>query len=85
MAKKLEAAVRLELKGAIARIAYLLFEIDTRMKPSLSDRINELREGECTENNVREVYEKYIDEVAEEYVKRMEEDPLPTSPLQGEE
>lgn len=70
---KLQPAERLELKGAIIRIAHVLFDIDTRMKPSLSERINVLRSNDYTDDQLREIYDKYIDEVAEEYCNRMEQ------------
>lgn len=70
---KLQPTERLELKGAIIRIAHVLFDIDTRMEPSLSERINVLREKEYTDDQLREIYDKYMDELAEEYCNRIEE------------
>ena len=68
---KLQPAERLELKGAIIRIAHVLFDIDTRMRPTLRERIDAL--GEHNDDQLSDCYDKYIDEVAEEYCNRIEQ------------
>lgn len=69
---KLQPAERLELKGVMCRIIHIVLEIDTRMQPSLHDRVEELRKREHTEQELQDLYDQYIEDVAEEYVKRIE-------------
>lgn len=69
----MEQAERIELKGVICRIAHILFEIDTKMQPSLKERVDHLRESEYTDQDLRDLYDQYIEEIAEEYVERIEQ------------
>lgn len=71
---KLGLVERTELKGAMCRIIHLVLDIDTRMQPSLHDRVEELRKREkYTDQDVQDLYDQYIEDVAEEYVKRIEQ------------
>lgn len=69
---KLEPAERLELKGAMCRIIHVVLDIDTRMQPSLHDRVGELRKREYTDQELQDLYDQYIEDVAEEYIQRIE-------------
>lgn len=68
---KLQEAERVELKGAICRIAHVILDIDTRMKPTLRERIDVLPEG-YTIQQLQDMYDQYIEDVAEEYIQRIE-------------
>lgn len=68
----MEQAERTELKGVICRIAHIILDIDTKMQPSLSERVNKLREGDYTDQDLQDLYDQYIEEIAEEYVERIE-------------
>ena len=70
---KLGLVERMELKGAMCRIIHIVLEIDTKMQPSLHDRVEELRKREYTEQELIDLYDQYIEDVAEEYVKRIEQ------------
>lgn len=70
---KLGTVERIELKGAMCRIIHIVLEIDTKMQPSLHDRVEELRKREYTEQELQDLYDQYIEDVAEEYVKRIEQ------------
>lgn len=72
---KLQPAERLELKGAMVRIAHAILNIDMNMKPSLHDRVEEIRAREnYTDKDIEDMYDKYVEEVAEEYIQRIERD-----------
>lgn len=62
-------AEKIELKGAIIRIAHVLFDIDTRMRPTLCERIDAL--GEHNDQQLSDCYDHYIEDVADEYVNRI--------------
>lgn len=70
---KLAEAERIELKGAMCRIIHLVLEIDTKMKPSLKDRVDALP-NDHTSEDLQDMYDKYVEEMAEQYVQRIERD-----------
>lgn len=59
----------------MCRIIHIVLEIDTKMQPSLHDRVEELRKREkYTDQDVQDLYDQYIEDVAEEYIQRIERD-----------
>lgn len=70
---KLGTVERMELKGAMCRIIHIVLEIDTRIRPSLKERIDQMPEAH-TQEDIQNLYDQYIEDVAEEYIKRIERD-----------
>lgn len=61
----------MELKGAMIRIIHIVLDIDTRIKPSLKERICQLPDAH-TQEDITALYDRYVDDVAEEYIRRVE-------------
>ena len=66
----------LEAKPGVCRLLAMAFDIDTKMEPSLRDRLGTLKAGIDPEQDklIQNIYDTYIEEVADKVLEKCVED-----------
>ena len=65
----------MQAKPGVCRIIALAFDIDTKMEPTLKDRIGNLKcDTEANKQLIQKIYDEYIEEVADKVLEKCVDD-----------